>query len=75
MITTPAQATVEPGDMLTGGGERWWTVRVCTPPGWPKQQSRIYQVRAFTDVQAGQLGLDRFSQEIDGRPQGQIWMG
>jgi hypothetical protein len=75
MITTPAQATVEPRDMVTGGGERWWRVNVSTPPGWPKAASRSYWIKAFTDVQAGQLGLNRFSEEIDGRPQGQIWMG
>jgi hypothetical protein len=74
MITTPAQATVEPRDMITGGG-RFWKVVVQTPPGWPKPIRRIYVVEAWSDVQAGQLGLDRFSQEIDGRPQGQIWMG
>jgi hypothetical protein len=74
-FTTPAQAIIDPGDMLTGGGERWWTVTVCTPPGWPRFERRVYQVKAFTEIQAGQYGLERFAEELDGRPQRQIWMG
>lgn len=74
-FTTPAQAIVDPLDITTGGGERFWRVVVRTPPGWPKANRKVYRFKAFTETQAGQMGLKRFAEEIDGRPQGQIWMG
>lgn len=64
--TTPAEAFVDPGDKLTGGGERWWTVTVRTPPGWPRFHQRVYRVLCFTEAAAGQEGLERFAEEIDG---------
>ena len=75
MITTPAEAIGDPLDLTTGGGERWWKVIVTTPPGWPKFQRRVYRLLAFTEEQAGQYGIARFGEEIDGRKQQQIWMG
>lgn len=64
--TTPAEAIVDPLDKVTGGGERWWRVTVRTPPGWPKFASRVYTVLCFTEAAAGQEGLERFAEEIDG---------
>lgn len=73
MITTPADATCQDlGRLYDGGGEHWWRVTVTTPPGWPKIIKRVYTVRAWTDSQAGQMGLMKFAEEIDGRPQTEI---
>lgn len=66
MITTPAEAIVDPLDLTTGGGERWWKVTVRTPPGWPKFQRRVYRFLAFTEDQAGQMGIEQFGQDVDG---------
>lgn len=56
------------GRLYDGGGERYWRVVVRTPPGWPKFHRRVYTVRAYTDSQAGQEGLQKFAHEIDGTP-------
>jgi len=66
MITTPAEAIVDPLDLTIGGGERWWKVTVRTPPGWPKFARKVYRFKAFTEDQAGQMGIEQFAQDIDG---------
>jgi hypothetical protein len=69
LFTTPAQAIVDDlGKLFDGGGEHWYRVTVMTPPGWPKFTRRIYCIRAYTESIAGQEGLSRFAQEIDGKP-------
>lgn len=73
MIPTPAEAICyDLGRLYDGGGEHWWRVVVYTPPGWPKPEKRVYTFRAWTDSQAGQLGLMKFAEEVDGRPQTEI---
>ena len=75
MITTPCEALVDDlGPLYDNGGEHWWRVTVRTPPGWPTPQWRVYLFKAWTDSQAGQMGLGRFAEEIDGRPQPPILM-
>jgi hypothetical protein len=72
-FTTPAEAVVDDlGRLYDGGGEHWWRVSVRTPPGWPRFMSRNYRVRAYTEAAAGQEGLMRFAEEIDGQPRSAV---
>jgi hypothetical protein len=67
MITTPAEAIVDPLD--ADRGERWWRVTVRTPTFWAgRRYRRVYQIKAWTDSLAAREGLERFAQEVDGRP-------
>lgn len=75
MIVTPAHATVDDlGPLYDNGGEHWWRVIVRTAPGWPKQRRITYTIRAYTDSQAGQIGLNRFAEDVDGRRVNSILM-
>lgn len=69
--TTPAEATVIPlgGAGGDGSGMPWFEVTVRSALFWPgERHRRIYTVQAFTEGLAARQGLQRFAEEIDGRP-------
>lgn len=71
MKTTPAEATVDylGGAGGDGSGTPWWQVTVRSAMFWPgKRHRRVYTIAAYSDSHAARQGLQRFAEEIDGRP-------
>jgi hypothetical protein len=71
-VVTPAEATVNylGGAGGDGSGMPWWEVTVRTAMFWSgKRRRRVYTLQAFSDSHAARQGLQRFAEDVDGRPQ------